>query len=86
MILRYAATDQIFYDFIEGHIFVEPDITRRSVRNLYLAPSFSVLSNEVLQARQLFVPTRKQMCTAIQCHTIHKCYTQGGIALSWDLI
>jgi hypothetical protein len=39
MILRCAATDQIFYDFIEGHIFVEPDIIRWGARNLYLAPS-----------------------------------------------
>ena len=39
MIVRYAATDQIFYDFIEGHIFVEPDIIRWGARNLYLAPS-----------------------------------------------
>jgi len=28
MILRNAATDKIFYGFIDGHIFVEPDITR----------------------------------------------------------
>ena len=59
MIQRCAATDQIFYEFIEGHIFVEPDITKWSVRNLYLAPSFSVLTNQMLQARHLFVFTRQ---------------------------